>query len=74
MSEADNPGFDCITGRHLFFEVYDEDRVHVGGWCPWCGTGSYDGDRITDDGRAVGFTPAFETRIPDGFHRELSDR
>lgn len=66
---AANPSFDCITGRHLFFEILDGRGGNVGGWCPWCGTGSYDGDRITIDGQAVGFTPRFVVRIPEGFHR-----
>ena len=67
-----NPSFDCITGRHLFADVHDGE-VCVGGWCLWCGTGTYDAERITDDGRTVGFTPTYRVRVPDGFHRVPAD-
>ncbi|GAA3765655.1 hypothetical protein [Micromonospora maritima] len=67
-----NPSLDCITGRHLFADVFDGEAC-VGGWCLWCGGGAYDGERITDDGQAVGFTPTYRVRVPDGFHRLLSD-
>lgn len=64
-----NPGLDCITGQHLFFDIHDEQGTVIGGWCAWCGTAAYDGDRITDVGDPVGFTPTYRARIPDGFHR-----
>jgi hypothetical protein len=70
VTDDHNPSFDCLAGMHLFFDIHDEQGRTVGGWCPWCGTGSYDGDRITGDGRPVGFVPTYRARIPDGFHRE----
>lgn len=70
MAGSDSPGLDCIVGRHLFFDIHDERDTVVGDWCPWCGTGTYDGERITDDGRPVGFTPTYRARIPGGFHRD----
>lgn len=71
-----NPSFDCITGGHLLMEVYDAETVEtdlpkrqpVGSWCLWCGTGAYDGERITDDG-PVGFTPIYHLHIPATWHR-----
>lgn len=63
-----SPGLDCLVGGHLLMDIRDE-HSSVGCWCLWCGTGLYDGDRITDDGEPVGFIPAFVARVPDGFHR-----
>lgn len=64
-----NPSFDCITGRHLFFEITDQTGHHVGSWCAWCGTGAYDFRHIDHDGQPIDFTPTITVRIPDGFHR-----
>lgn len=64
-----NPSFDCVGGHHLFYDIHDPAGLVVGGWCPWCGTGAYDPDRITEDGRAVGFEPDYRVRIPAGFSR-----
>lgn len=64
-----NPGLDCLTGHHLDFDIVDERAELVGSWCSWCGTATYDGDRITEDGEPVGFEPTFVVRVPDGFHR-----
>jgi hypothetical protein len=66
---SNNPSFDCVVGRHLFFDFLDEQGATVGGWCPWCGTGAYDADLVSMEGQPVGFTPTFVARIPDGFHR-----
>lgn len=71
---ADQPGLACIVGKHLFVDVHDAANGEcVGGWCLWCGTAAYDGDRITEEGQAVGFTPTFEVRLPAGFFRLVSD-
>ncbi len=59
---ADRPGLACVVGKHLFVDIYDAARGEcAGGWCLWCGTAAFDGDRITDEGRA------------EGFHRLVSD-
>lgn len=72
-----NPSFDCITGDHILMEVYDDataetdlpKRQPVGSWCLWCGTGVFDGERITDDG-ACSFTPVYHLHIPATWHRD----
>lgn len=67
-----NPSFDCATGRHLFVDVLDGEAC-AGGWCLWCGTATYDAERITDDGRPVGFVPTYRVRVPPSFHRVPAD-
>lgn len=72
MSEnesATQPGLDCVVGMHLWFEAVDAGGSVAGSWCPWCGTGVTDPDRITDNGEPIGFDPTFVVRVPDGFHR-----
>lgn len=74
MSRAEDaradPGLDCLTGKCLFVDIVDKKSGEVVGcWCLCCGGGSYDGDRVTADGKPVGFRPKFRIRIPDGFHR-----
>jgi hypothetical protein len=70
VTNAPSPGLDCITGLHLHVDVFDERGGCVGGWCVWCGTAAYDGDRITEDGRAIGFTASYRMRMADDFHRD----
>lgn len=71
------PGVACFGGKCLLVDVYDAAKPKKKGpvacWCLWCGGGSYDGDRVTDDGKPIGFTPKFKIRIPEGFHRIESD-
>lgn len=67
-------GLACIVGGHLFADILDASTGDlVGDWCLWCGTGVYDGERITVLGQPVGFTPRYQARIPDGFHRLPED-
>ncbi len=68
-----NPGLDCTVGLHLFADIHDEHGGIVGGWCLWCGTAAYDGDRISDDGHPIGFQPTYTVRVPDRWHRHLED-
>ena len=69
-----NPGLACLCGHHLFVDVLAETGVLVGSWCIWCGTASYDGDLITDNGEPIGFEPTFAVRVPNGFHRRPEER
>ncbi len=87
---APNPSFDCITGSHMFIDIYASTEAAkaarelaeqtgapnggkdcVGGWCLWCGTAAYDGERITDDGQPVDFTPVYVARITADWFRRL---
>jgi hypothetical protein len=43
--------------EHVIAVIEDESGNTVGSWCLICGTAVYDGERITDDGLAIGFQP-----------------
>lgn len=66
-------GLECVGDHHLWFTVRDEQNIQVASWCPWCGTGVYNPDRITDDSQPVGFTPQYGVEIPDGWRRRIKD-
>jgi hypothetical protein len=68
-----NPNLACIGGKCLLIDATDDAGSVVGCWCLWCGTATYDGERISDEGQPIGFVPSFTVRLPDGFHRRRED-
>lgn len=72
----EQPGLECVVGHHLFMEAFDEKDELIVSWCLWDGGGvTYHPDRMggPHEDEPLGWTPTYNVRVPDGWHRFIAD-